>query len=147
MKSLVKSFPKDNLTKSEREALNNLQQRDSTIITKANKGDAMVIMDVEDYIKKANRQLSDTNNYQKLNIYPLELHTEKNKAVINNYEDDEQLYIIKNGNIAPTWQDSNTGLSSTTKNSGRSAISYVDCHTSRTSEFVDHYLQPAVTNF
>ena len=102
MKSLVKPFPKDNLTKSEREALNNLQQRDNTIITKANKGDAMVIMDVEDYIKKANRQLSDTNNYQKLNRYPLELHTEKNKAVINNYEDDEQLYIIKNGNIAPT---------------------------------------------
>ena len=99
MKSLVKSFPKDNLTKSEREALNNLQQRDNTIITKANKGD------------------------------------------------DEQSYIIKNGNIAPTWQDSNTGLSSTTKNSGRSAISSVDCHTSRMSEFVDHYLQPAVTNF
>ena len=44
-------------------------------------------MDVEDYIKEANRQLSDTNNYQKLNIDPTQLHTEKIKAVISNYKD------------------------------------------------------------
>ena len=81
----MKPIHKDNWAKSEREALKNLQQRDDITITKADKGDAVVIMDVEDYIKEANRQLSGTNNYQKLNIDPTEWHTEKINAVINNY--------------------------------------------------------------
>ena len=66
--TLLKPIPKDNLAKSERKALENLQQRDDIIITKADKGGAVVIMDVEHYINEANRQLSDTKNYQKLNI-------------------------------------------------------------------------------
>ena len=61
--SLVKPIPKGNLTELERETLKNLQRRDNIIITKAHKGGAVVIMDVEDYIKVANRQLSDTSNY------------------------------------------------------------------------------------
>ena len=43
---LVKLIPKDTLIKSEREALNNLQQKDDIIITKVAKGDAVVKMDV-----------------------------------------------------------------------------------------------------
>ena len=83
----MKPTPKDNITKSEREALKNLQQRVDIIITKANKGGAVMIMDGEGYIMEANRQLlSDTSSYQKLNIDPTELHTEKIKAVINNHK-------------------------------------------------------------
>lgn len=60
--SLVKSIPKDTLTKPERDALRkNVQSRDDIIITKTENGDAMVIMDAEDYNKEVNRQLSDTN--------------------------------------------------------------------------------------
>ena len=83
-------IPKYDLPKSEREALESLQRKDD-IITNSDKGGAVVIMDVEDYIKEANRQLSDTNNYQKLNIDPTELHTEKIKAIISNYKDTEQI--------------------------------------------------------
>ena len=40
-----------------------LAKRKDVIITNADKGGAVVIMDVEKYINKANRQLSDTRNY------------------------------------------------------------------------------------
>ena len=55
-------LPRDNLTKSERKALLNLQKRNDIIITKADKGGAVVILDIKDYIDEANRQLNDTNN-------------------------------------------------------------------------------------
>lgn len=43
----------------------------------------MVIMDTEDYIKEVNRQLSDTNYYQKLHIDQMELHTEKKLKLLS----------------------------------------------------------------
>ena len=48
----MKPIPKDNLTKFEREALKNIQQRDAIIITKADKGRVVATMDVEDYINE-----------------------------------------------------------------------------------------------
>ena len=61
----TKKLPRDNLTKSEREALLNLQKRKTDIIiTKADKRGAVVILDINDYIDEANRQLSNTNNYE-----------------------------------------------------------------------------------
>lgn len=76
----MEPISKDDLTNSRRKAMRNLQQRDD-VITKADKGGALVIMDVEDYITKGKRQLSDTNNYQKLNINRTKLHTKKMKTV------------------------------------------------------------------
>ena len=46
--------------KSEDEVLLNLQKRNDIIITKADKGNAVGILDINDYIDKVNRQL--TNN-------------------------------------------------------------------------------------
>ena len=60
--SKVKKLSRDNLTKSEREALLNLQKRNDIIITKADKGGTVAILDIKDYIDEANRQLNDTNN-------------------------------------------------------------------------------------
>ena len=51
-----KIVPKDNLSKEERNALNNLSQRTDIIITKAGKGGAVVIWDIKDYI-------TDLKNY------------------------------------------------------------------------------------
>ena len=53
--SLVKPIPKDNLLKSEREALKNLQQRNDIIIIKADKRGAVVKIHVEDCTKEASR--------------------------------------------------------------------------------------------
>ena len=135
--------------KSEREMLKNLQQRDD-IMTKTNKGSAMVIMDVKDYIKEAKRQLSDTSNYQNLNFDPMVLYTEKSKDVINNYKDAEQISSKMANSLLPDKVKTPTFhlLPKICKpsNPGKSAISSHNCHTSRISEFVDHNLQPAVTN-
>ena len=53
--SKTKKLPRDNLTKSEREALLNLQKRNDIIITKADKGGAVVILDIKDYTDEPNR--------------------------------------------------------------------------------------------
>ena len=70
----IKSLPdtyidtrKNNLTKDETKALHDFQQRDDIVITKADKGGAVVIQDVSDYISEANRQLNDNNFYVKCN--------------------------------------------------------------------------------
>ena len=51
--SNTKPLPRDNLTKKQRKALKNLKNRTDIIITKADKGRALVIIDVDDYIKEA----------------------------------------------------------------------------------------------
>ena len=44
---------KQNLTKGEIQSLRNLKERDDIIITKADKGGAVVIINVDDYLKEA----------------------------------------------------------------------------------------------
>ena len=103
---------------------------------------------LQDYINKANRQLNDINNYEQLDFDSTELHTEKIKSEINN---------LKNENLL-TLKTANSLLEEKIKTSefhllpkihkanipGRPLISSINCHTSRISEFVDHYLQPEV---
>ena len=59
--------------KSEQEALLILHKRIDIIITKADKGGAVVILDIKDSIDEANRQLNDTNNYVQLDFDATEL--------------------------------------------------------------------------
>ena len=97
----------------------------------------MVILDIKDYIDKANRQLNGTNNYEQLDFDPTELHTEKIKSEINNLKN-ENLFTLRTGNslleekiktpefhLRPKIHKAN--------NPGRPAISSVNCHTSRIS--------------
>ena len=58
--------PKVNLTKGKQKALEELSKRDDIIITNADKGTAIVIMDTDKYISEAQCQLNDKNNYIKL---------------------------------------------------------------------------------
>ena len=55
-----------NLSKDEKVALKDLSKRDDIIITNAGKGGAVVIMDVNDYIREAKRQLCDSKTYKVL---------------------------------------------------------------------------------
>ena len=91
-------------------------------------------MDVQVYIKEANRQLSHTGKYQKLNIDPAELHIEK----INNYKDVEQ---ISSKTVTFLLHDKIKTIVfhllpeiHKPDNPERPVISSVDCHTSRISE-------------
>ena len=54
------------LTKGEGKSLKELANRNDIIITKADKGGPVVIIDVEDYLKKAEHQLNSKDAYKKL---------------------------------------------------------------------------------
>ena len=69
-----------NLTKGEIDWLNKFKNWDDMIITKADKGGAVVIMNVDDYIKKANRQLNNTEFYTKVVTNP----TTTDNDMVNN---------------------------------------------------------------
>ena len=71
-------FPKNNLNENKIEALKDLNIRDDIVITKADKGAAVAIIDVGDYINEANLQL---NNKEILND-PTELNRKKAKNAI-----------------------------------------------------------------
>ena len=57
---------KSNLTYKEHSAMEELAKRKILIITNIDKGGMVVIIDIEGYIKKANRQLSDKISYKQL---------------------------------------------------------------------------------
>ena len=56
--------------------MNDLRKREDIIITNADKGGTVVIIDVVDYINEANRQLNDAIFYSLPNFDPAEHHTE-----------------------------------------------------------------------
>ena len=73
----IKSY--NNLTKNKRTSMKELSEWEDIIITKADKGDAVVIVGVKDYVKEAERQLSNTKNYGKLQEDP----TATNMKLVN----------------------------------------------------------------
>ena len=56
---IKKKLPKKNLTKNETEALKDQSIRDDIIITKADKGGAPVLIDVNDYVHETNQQFNN----------------------------------------------------------------------------------------
>ena len=72
----------DNLMKSERSALYELQNRQKIIIKPADKGSAIVVMDRDHYISEAERQLGDSTYYRFLDHDPtLEFAKEVSEAI------------------------------------------------------------------
>ena len=69
--------PQNNLTKEQIEVIKELKSRDDVIITKADKGGAVVIMDVTSYIAEADRQLNNEEFYKKITHDPTQLHAER----------------------------------------------------------------------
>ncbi|CAF1410683.1 unnamed protein product, partial [Didymodactylos carnosus] len=59
----------ENLSKSQRKAIKTLKEDENTIIIPTDKGGKVVVMNVEDYIKKIKEKL-DTKAYQKLDEDP-----------------------------------------------------------------------------
>ena len=61
--------------------MHTLTTRTDLVITKADKGGS-IVMDVDDYVAEANRQLSDSKFNKKLTHNPTTLHAERiNKAI------------------------------------------------------------------
>ena len=121
-------------------------KRKDLIITNADKGGAVVIMD--SYIKEANRQLSDKASYKQLTQDPTLQHNRMVNQTIERFKKENFLpQKIADGlkvtnpktpklYIAPNIHKPN--------NPGRPVINSIECHTSEISRFVDHHLQPVV---
>ena len=65
-KLMLKSKPRFNTSKHERQAIVTLRKNTDIVIKPADKGGAIVIMNKEDYIKEGERQLANTTHYQKI---------------------------------------------------------------------------------
>ena len=137
-----------NLSKLELAALEELTKRNDIIITKADKGGAIVIQDVEEYIKEANRQLHNKEYYKKVNKDLTNMHNTHVNEAINELQSSRK--ISKQLADALKIDEAKTSKFYTlpkihkSGNPGRPIVSAIDAPTSKISEFVDHNLQPHV---
>ena len=135
-----------NLSKKETKALNDLKDRENIVVTKADKGGAIVVTDVSDYIEEANRQLSNRTVYKKVEENPTSLHA----AYVDNTIEGLKLQGHLDEKMANQLKTSNPKtprlylLPKIHKpgNPGRPVVSSIGCHTERISKYVDHHLQP-----
>ena len=137
-----------NLTKDEIKALHQLELREDIIITNADKGGAVVILDVEDYIKEANRQLQDETHYRKLKDNPTQLYTERINTAIDVFKNEgiisEKVAKGLKTNDPKTAKFNMLPKIHKTGNPGRPVIDSMNCHTAGISKYVDYHLQPEV---
>ena len=152
----VQNFPADNLTKQERIALSEIENRNDIIVTKADKGGAVVIMDIQKYKNECYKQLNDTKFYKKLEYDPTNDHRNLinstiqelqsrnliSEAVANNLLNKEETRTPRFYALPKTHKVEDPNPDSDVP--GRPVISSVDSHSSKISDFVDHNLQPYV---
>ena len=139
---------RDNLTKSERQAIKNLRHRDDIVIKPADKGSAIVAMGTKFYREEAYRLLGNPDHYKRLHSDPTSEIAKKVEAAIQK--------MVRNGSI-----DSETGPNllqvdpkpgrfyflpkiHKTGNPGRPIISGNGTATEKISKFVDLLIQPLV---
>ena len=125
-----------------------LSIRDDIIITKAGKGGAVVIIDVDDYINEANRQLNSKEFCKEISNDPTELNRKKVKNAIKELKSakllDEKIATEPEVQEAKALAFYMFPKIHKPKNRGRPVISSVNCHTTSISQYVDHHLQPHV---
>ena len=66
--------------------------RDDIVITNADKGSAVVILDVKDYLEECERQLDNTGNYKRLQKDPTATNNELLQSVIKRFENEKLIH-------------------------------------------------------
>ena len=135
-----------NLTNDEIKALKELETRDDIAITKADKGGAVVIMDVDGYIKEAIRQLENEESYKKLPNDLTKVHADRVNKTIERFKN-EGLIKGKVANGLKSHEPKTLKFSLLPKIHkegipGRPVIDSVNCHSTQISKYVDYHLQP-----
>lgn len=141
----------DNLTKEERKALDELKRDNTTVVKPADKGGAVVVMNVMDYEMEINHKLANTVFYKKLKSNPTdtfkkEIHNTLQclfeRGEINKHELDFMKVDHPTTPVIYT-------LPKIHKNSenppGRPIISGIGSLTEKISSFIDSFLRPHVT--
>ena len=113
--------------------------------TKAHKGGATVILDVKDYIEKANEQLQDNSFYQKLNVDPTASYSEIVNSAIESFRKQELLSNSTSSKLTvdEIWTLQFHDLLKVHEPNipGRPIVSSVECHASKILKSVDYFLQ------
>ena len=139
--------PKDNLSPDERQALKDLKRIPDLIVKKADKGSAVVLQDLNFYVKEGQKQLSDRAFYHEI---PFDC-TDTNKAIIDFFVRE----MMDNGEIDEPCFKSLTRYKPRTAKfyklpkihkgklppPGRPIISGNGCPTEQISRFVDHFIK------
>ena len=138
----------NNLSKDERIAMKELSDHTDIIITKADKGGAVVFMDVKNYINEAHRQLNNKDHYKILNKDPTTTNTKLVNDTIQRFKKEKLLgekiaddLKVSNPKTPKFYMEQKNHKK---VNPGRPVVSSVNCHTSSISKYVDYHLQPIV---
>lgn len=120
-------------------------KRESIIRTNAEKGAALLIRDLENYIDEYMRQLNEESSHRKLQHDPAQQiynlineteHFKKNKLICGSITKN----LIRTNPRAPKFYL--TQENHEKYNPSRQIISSVDCHTCSISRYVEYHLQP-----
>ena len=118
-------------------------KRKDLIITNADKGGAVVIMNTDSYIKEANRQMSDKVSYKQLTEDQTLKHNRMVNQTIERFKNEKLLtQKIADGLKITNPKTLKFYISSKIhkpNNLGRPVINSIECHT-EISRFVDHHL-------
>uniref|UniRef100_A0A8C5M9N9 Reverse transcriptase domain-containing protein n=1 Tax=Leptobrachium leishanense TaxID=445787 RepID=A0A8C5M9N9_9ANUR len=146
----MKIGKKNNLSKKEREALDELREDDSITIKPADKGGGIVILNTERYEEESLKILNDPETYIKLRKDP----TEDVVAKFHQYLDEGEMAGILNDKEhkylkilhpqRPTFYHLPKVHKDPVNPPGRPIISGIDSISSRVSEYIDKILQPIV---
>ena len=139
-----------NLTRSERAANKQLFDNKEIIIKRADKGSAVVIQNTTDYIKEAEKQLSDTKFYLAQNQDLTETHSQQVNQILTEMLQTDEIdkscfeYLSNSNPRTPRFYTLPKIHKNTLPPPGRPILSANQSPTERISEFVDFFLKPTI---
>lgn len=149
---------KNNLTHAERAALQNLKTNSSIVIKPADKGSATVVMDKENYLAEAYRQLNDTNYYTKLDGPIYQNNISKINAILlsmkaEGYIDNKQFNYLQAKDsdrsrvfyLLPKIHKPKEKWPNPKMPQGRPIVSDCGSESYRVSEYIDSFIRPIST--
>jgi len=145
--SLKKS---NNLSKDEVKAIKSLKYNKDIIILPADKGDKIVIQNINDYKDEVNRQLSDYDTYKHLTKDPTHQFNDTINDFITKFGPEESLSDKTISILTPKYPRTSTfyTLPKIHKNirppPGRPIVASYGCPTERISGYIDDHLQTFV---
>jgi hypothetical protein len=162
IQGLVSSFThtqtiRSNLNKDEQTAINELKQlvqNRQIRISAADKGGAVVVQNVKDYLNEASRQLDNDKHYKPVSKDPTQKVAKKTNDILKAFHDDDLIDgntfnwgILKPHETRPQQFYHLPKVHKTLNNPpGRPIISGVGGPTETLSKIIDHWLRPLVTS-
>lgn len=148
-----------NLSKEEQHSLKNLRSEKNILIKPADKGGATVIMNTENYILEAERQLNNGKYYRKLNEPIFTENISKIKAILSKmlsekYIDKQEFKFLSGPEDATSrtfyllpkiHKKPETWPQPKKMPEGRPIVSDVNSETYRISEYLDYFINPLAT--